>query len=198
MVQYDVLEIAKVLVDGMKAFLTSAIPDTSMEHIRATSPRDWSLLARAWTESMEECYQELWTPRISEAWARVMTLLLRSIFKVLWYKEADDLNEKLERKVCDSSKPKKFPKMNRGAASCRNLTTSQGTKAKESTKRMTKKPESCRNLTMKESNLKIIEWGNESCPNLTGTQPKKTKKKADGTNKMKKAKSNRTVTAMKV
>ena len=99
MVQHDAFDIARELVNGMQEFLVTALPDTSPEHHRSTTPRDWSLLARAWTESMQECYADIWTPKIDEAWSRVMTILLRSIFKALWYKEADELNEKMEELV---------------------------------------------------------------------------------------------------
>ena len=68
MVQTDVLEIARELVTGMQEFLCTALPNTTAEHHRASSPRDWSLLARAWTEAMEECHADKWNPRISEAW----------------------------------------------------------------------------------------------------------------------------------
>ena len=167
MVEHDILEIASLLVDGMKEFLASVLPKTTPEQIRASSPRDWSLLARAWTESMEECYEELWTPRMKEAWARVMTLLLRSIFKVLWYKEADELNEKMIERKTGDNKPKKPTKpkktMTRGAASCRNLTNP--TKAQQ----------------------KMLDWAGESCPNLTHVQPKKNKKKRIDIEKVKRA-----------
>lgn len=99
LVQHDVRDIARELVGGMQEFLVAVLSDRTMEHHRASSPRDWSLLARAWTEAMQECYADIWTPKIDEAWARVITLLLRSIFKVLWYTEADELNEKLEELV---------------------------------------------------------------------------------------------------
>ena len=154
MVQHDVLEIARVLVDGMKHFLATAIPDATAEHIRATSPRDWSLLARAWTESMEECYAEIWTPRINEAWARIMTLLLRSIFKVLWYKEADDLNQQLERKASSDPSQK------------------SSSKVSSSKKKIVKGAQSCRNLaaaTKPKTKKHIVEWAIESCPDLEVT-----------------------------
>ena len=68
MVQTDVLEIARELVTGMQEFLAAALPTTTAQHHRASSPRDWSLLARAWTEAMEECHADKWNPRISDAW----------------------------------------------------------------------------------------------------------------------------------
>lgn len=98
MVCHDVADVARALVDGMQSFLLGALPKTTPEHHRSTSPRDWSLLARAWTEAMQECHDDIWTPAIHEAWCRVMTLLLRSIYKQLWYKDADELHEKIEKK----------------------------------------------------------------------------------------------------
>lgn len=68
MVQHDVVAIARELVAGMNDFLTTALPTTTAAHHRASSPRDWSMLARAWTEAMEECHADKWNPRISEAW----------------------------------------------------------------------------------------------------------------------------------
>jgi len=84
MVRHDISDIARELVEGMQNFLVTALPDTAPKYHRSTSPRDWSLLARAWTESMQECCADIWTPKIHDAWSRVMTILLRSIFKALW------------------------------------------------------------------------------------------------------------------
>lgn len=99
MARNDVADVARALVSGMQLFLAEVLPQTTSEHHRSTSPRDWSLLARAWTEAMQECHPDtFWSPAIHEAWCRVMTLLLRSIYKELWYKDSDDLNEKIMAK----------------------------------------------------------------------------------------------------
>jgi hypothetical protein len=94
----NVVEVASDLVRGMQHFCVEALPATSPNHHRSTAPRDWSLLARAWTEAMEELHGDLWTDNVQKAWSRVMTLLLRSIYKVLWYNDAAELEHKLQEK----------------------------------------------------------------------------------------------------
>lgn len=106
MSHHEVADVARALVAGMQGFLGQVLPDTTPEHHRSTTPRDWSLLARAWTEAMQECHANIWTSALHDAWCRIMTLLLRSIYKELWYKDANELQEKMEKPCTSQDRPK--------------------------------------------------------------------------------------------
>jgi hypothetical protein len=68
MMDNDIAELVEELVDGMKEFLETTLPDNIPSHARRASPRDWSLLMEAWTEAMEEVYADVWTPELMDAW----------------------------------------------------------------------------------------------------------------------------------
>jgi hypothetical protein len=79
-----------------------------------TVPRDWSLLVRAWTEAMEEVHGDLWTVHVQKAWNRIMTLLLRAIYKVLWYNDASLLEHKMQDKIKKQERVQRWTPPERG------------------------------------------------------------------------------------